>query len=108
MRIALPLIGFKQPPSDGIQGEIERETLESEGVSPQDFRVSSMPEISASGGLRTISASMILLSTDGASRDSVDPSKQRVGLSFTLHRGSYATTLLREFMKPRDLVKAGF
>ncbi|MFQ6081601.1 MAG: tRNA pseudouridine(13) synthase TruD, partial [Candidatus Bathyarchaeia archaeon] len=108
MRIALPLIGFKQPSSDGIQGEIERETLESEGVSPRDFRVSSMPEISAPGGLRTTLASMIHLSIEGASSDSANPSKRKVGLSFTLHRGSYATILLREFMKPRDLIKAGF
>jgi len=108
MRVAVPLIGFKQPPSDGIQGEIERETLESEGVSPRDFRVSFMPEISASGGLRTTLASMIHLYVEGASSDSVNSSKRKVGLSFTLHRGSYATILLREFMKPRDLIKAGF
>ena len=108
MRIAVPLIGFKQPPSDGIQGEIERETLESEGVSPRNFRVSSMPEIRASGGLRTTLASTTHPSTEGASGDSVNSSKRKVGLSFTLHRGSYATILLREFMKPRDLIKAGF
>ena len=108
MRIAVPLIGFKQPPSDGIQGGIERENLKSEGVSPRDFRVSSMPEISASGVLRTTLASMIHPSTEGTSSDSVNPSKRKVGLSFTLHRGSYATILLREFMKPRDLIKAGF
>jgi len=108
MRIALPLVGFKQPPSDGIQGEIENEILESEGVSPQDFHVSSIPEISASGGLRTILAPMIHLSTEGASSDSINPYKRKVKLSFTLHRGSYATILLREFMKPRDIIEAGF
>jgi tRNA pseudouridine13 synthase len=108
MRIAVPLIGFKQPPSDGIQGEIERETLESEGVSPRDFHVSSMPEISAPGGLRTALAPVIRPSIDGASSDPANPSKRKVALSFTLHRGSYATILLREFMKPRNLIKAGF
>jgi len=27
---------------------------------------------------------------------------------FTLHRGSYATVLLREFMKPEDPASSGF
>jgi len=108
MRIAVPLIGFKQPPSNGIQGEIEQEILESEGVSPRNFHVSSMPEVSAPGGLRTTLAPIIHLSTEGASSDSVNPSKRKVKLSFTLHRGSYATILLREFMKSRDIIEAGF
>ncbi len=29
-------------------------------------------------------------------------------LEFTLLRGAYATVLLREIMKPKDLIKAGF
>ena len=29
-------------------------------------------------------------------------------VSFTLSRGSYATILLREIMKPQDPIKAGF
>jgi len=107
-RIAVPLIGFKQPPSNGIQGEIEREIIESEGISPRDFHVSSMPEISASGGLRTTLGPIIHLSAEEASSDSVNSSKRKVKLSFTLHRGSYATILLREFMKTRDIIEAGF
>jgi len=108
MHIAVPLIGFKQPPSQGVQGEIERETLEIENANPQDFYVSFMPEVSASGELRTILAPTTDLSIGEASRDSENPSKRKTRLNFTLHRGSYATVLLREFMKPRDLIKAGF
>lgn len=107
-RVAIPLIGFKQQPSDGVQGEIEREILEAENVVPRDFYVSSMPEASAPGGLRTILASIINLSVGEASRDSASPRKRKMELDFTLHRGSYATVLLREFMKPRNLIKAGF
>lgn len=107
-QIAIPLIGFKQQPSGGVQGEIEREILEAENVAPRDFYVSSMAETSAPGGLRTILAPMIDLSVEEVSRDSASPRKRKVGLSFTLHRGSYATVLLREFMKPRNIIKAGF
>jgi len=107
-RVALPLIGFKQQPSDGVQGEIEREVLEAENVAPRDFYVSSMPEAGAPGTLRTILAPVIDFSVEEASRDSASPRKRKMGLGFTLHRGSYATVLLREFMKPRNLIKAGF
>lgn len=108
MRVAIPLIGYKQQPSDGVQGEIEREILEAENLAPRDFYVSSMPETSAPGRLRTILASMIDFSVEEASRDSESLRKRKMGLGFTLHRGSYATVLLREFMKPRNLIKAGF
>jgi tRNA pseudouridine13 synthase len=108
MQVAIPLVGFKQPPSQGVQGEIEKEILETENVNPQDFQISFMPEVSAPGMLRTILAPATNLSVEKASRDSANPSKRKTRLGFTLHRGSYATVLLREFMKPRDLIKAGF
>ncbi len=108
MRIAIPLIGFKQKPSDGLQGEIEREILETENLTPKDFKVSSMPEISAPGGLRTVLTPVLNLSIEDLSEDQANPSKRALKLGFLLHRGSYATVLLREFMKPQDLIKAGF
>jgi tRNA pseudouridine13 synthase len=108
MRVAIPLVGVKQPPSQGVQGEIEQELLETENVSPQNFHISFMPEVTASGMLRPILAPAINLSIEETSKDSENPSKRKTRLSFTLHRGSYATVLLREFMKPRDLIKAGY
>jgi len=108
MRLAIPLIGFKQSPSQGIQGEIEGKILENEGIASKDFKVSSMPETSATGELRTILTPVINFSAPEISKDPHNPSKRRVTLGFTLHRGSYATVLLREFMKPRNLIRAGF
>jgi tRNA(Glu) U13 pseudouridine synthase TruD len=40
--------------------------------------------------------------------DSVSPARQQIELSFTLKKGSYATVVLREFMKPENLVASGF
>ncbi len=108
MCLALPIVGFRQSLSDGLQGEIEREILEREGVSPADFHISLMPEISVRGGLRTILAPIIDLSTGETTEDPANPSKMKTSFAFTLHRGSYATVLLREFMKPIDLTEAGF
>jgi len=108
MLAAIPLVGFRQPCSEGMQGEIEREILEAEGVSPEGFRIPLMPEICAPGGLRTIRAPVIDFSIKGIFEDSLNPSRRGVNLSFRLHRGAYATVLLREFMKPRNLIDAGF
>jgi tRNA pseudouridine13 synthase len=108
MRLALPLVGFKQRVSQEVQGEIERRVLEEEGVSPRDFRVSAMPGMSSRGQLRAITAPLMGFSLNDVSGDKGGTLKRAVEVDFTLYRGSYATVALREFMKPRDPVKAGF
>jgi len=108
MCIALPLIGFEQNPSAGVQGEIEKEILETERLTPKDFRISSLPETSSRGVLRTALTPIINLSIEELSKDWTNSSSQALKLGFMLHRGSYATVLLREYMKPHDLIAAGF
>jgi tRNA pseudouridine13 synthase len=108
MRLALPLIGFKQKPSQGLQGEIEKQILEEEGITPENFKIHFMPEISLKGELRTVLTQLISFQLIDVSTDSVKPHKNKAKLSFILPRGSYATILLRELMKPRNLIKARF
>jgi tRNA pseudouridine13 synthase len=108
MRVAIPLLGFKQKPSDGKQGEIEHDIIETENVAQRNFYVTAMPEIGAPGRLRAILAPTIDLFMEHPTKDATNPSKLEMQVDFTLHRGSYATVLLREFMKPRDLIEAGF
>jgi tRNA pseudouridine13 synthase len=106
--VALPLVGFKQSISSGRQGEIEREILEAENVKPNDFHVPLMPKISSPGGLRAVLASINGLSFEKPARDQANRSKRQIRIGFMLPSGSYATVLLREFMKPQNLVKARF
>jgi tRNA pseudouridine13 synthase len=106
--VALPLVGFRQSISAGMQGEIEKEILEAENVKPSDFRVPQMPKISSPGGLRTVLASINSLSVEKPAQDKANRSKRQIRMNFMLPSGSYATILLREFMKPRNLVKARF
>jgi len=105
--VAIPLIGFKQSLSNGAQGEIEQSVLEKEEVKPEDFKLSSMSEISMRGGLRTVLTPL----TDFVAKPTEDhenSSKCKLRLRFTLRKGSYATIPLREFMKPQNPVEAGF
>ena len=106
--IAIPLIGFKQPPSEGVQGEIEQSILGSEKVTQNDFYVSSVPKMSAAGELRAAMTPLINLNVEKPSKDELNSGKKKIRISFTMHRGCYATVVLREFMKPRNLIQAGF
>ncbi|MGB8779484.1 MAG: tRNA pseudouridine(13) synthase TruD [Candidatus Bathyarchaeia archaeon] len=107
VRLAIPLIGFRQHTSRGVQGEIESRILEEEGVSPHDFKVSEMQEMGSRGELRAIATPLLDFTLNDVS-DAGDPQNRTIKVDFTLYRGSYATIVLREFMKPHDVVKAGF
>lgn len=108
MRLALPLIGFRQRLSQGAQGEIERQILEKEGIVLEQFRIKALLDISLRGGLRTAISPFRDFSREQVARDSASPSKYKARVSFTLYRSSYATMILRELMKPRNPIKAGF
>jgi len=108
LRIALPLIGMKQKPSEGVMGENQRNILEKEGVEPKDFRVSARRIMSGKGELRAIISPIKEFSVQSIASKEDIRDRVEAGLSFMLLRGSYATMLLREIMKPRDPVASGF
>jgi len=108
MCVSAPLIGPEQPSSRGVQGEIEETILEAENVAPEKFQLSFMPEATAEGRVRPILNPVWNLLQEEISADSENKDKQMMKLGFTLNRGSYATVVLREFMKPQDLIEAGY
>ena len=88
--VTLPLIGFETKLAEGIQGEIERAVLNDEEVSQGNFRVEENPELGSRGTRR-------------AALCPVKPQIRVEGniaeLEFVLPKGSYATVVLREYMK---------
>ncbi len=78
--------GYSARFAGGVQGEIERSVLEDEGVSLDAFR--RFRKMSAQGGRRKIIQRAEHLSVRGDT------------LRFFLEKGSYATLLLREIIKP--------
>jgi tRNA pseudouridine13 synthase len=108
MCVAAPLVGPDQPPSKGIQGEIEQAILEAENVTPAAFKIPSMPEATAEGRPRAVLNPVWNLVMEEVSEDKENEGKQMMKLGFTLNRGSYATVVLREFMKPQELIQAGY
>ncbi len=107
MRIALPIVGEKQKLSQGIMGEIEKQVLEEEEIDLESEQVNELSKVGGRGGLRTAITlirdfKVKKVSTNEEGRDS------QAALSFMLLRGSYATVLLREIMKPSDPIDSGF
>jgi tRNA pseudouridine13 synthase len=105
MRLAIPLVGFKQRPMLGRQGIIEKQILEEEGVSIEDFRVTDLPEAAEKGKLRTATTPINEFSLEESTHGQ---SNGIARVAFMLYRGSYATVLLREIMKPADVISQGY
>ncbi|PVX23988.1 MAG: tRNA pseudouridine(13) synthase TruD [Candidatus Bathyarchaeum sp.] len=108
MCVAAPLVGPNLPPSKGTQGEIEQQILEAENVSPEQFKINFMPEATAEGRVRAILNPVWNLQQEEIGEDKENEGKHTMKVGFTLNRGSYATVVLREFMKPQKLIEAGY
>jgi tRNA pseudouridine13 synthase len=93
--LALPFVGYSYYKKTRFDFQISK-ILETEEITPKDFFIKEMQEISSEGGFRQAS----IQCTEYFSKDTT--------VEFTLSRGSFATILLREIMKPEDPILAGF
>ncbi len=75
---------------------------------PEQFKISYMPEVTAEGRLRVIFNPVWNLVQEEISQDKNSDEGMMIKLGFTLNRGSYATVILREFMKSQNLISAGY
>lgn len=85
------LVGYNTRFS-GVQGEIELGVLREEGVEPDDFRIRHMPKVATGGDVRWLSVNPVI--------DSIRAEGDSLVFDFKMPKGTYATVLLREFMKP--------
>jgi tRNA pseudouridine13 synthase len=95
--ITAPLPGYKTEFASGIPGEIEQEVLQELRVSLEGFNIEEIPEMSSKGTRREV-----LLQAEPkveVADDDLNPGKSKAVLEFMLPKGSYATTVLREYMK---------
>ncbi len=107
LRVALPIFGVKQKLSQGIMGQIENEVLEQEEVEAENLRFNVLSRTGGKGGLRTVVTPVKDFKLQSVSAR-VDSNGSLAKVSFMLLRGSYATVVLREIMKPSDPITAGF
>jgi tRNA pseudouridine13 synthase len=107
LRLALPIFGIKQKLSQGVMGQIENEVLEQEGLETTNLPFNVLSRTGGKGGLRTTVTPIRDFKLQSISA-SADGDGVQATVSFMLLRGSYATVVLREIMKPFDLITAGF
>ena len=93
--LSIPLVGYSYYKKTRFHYQISK-ILESEEILPRDFFLKEMQELSSEGGFRNSS-----IKCD-------DVNVRNNTISFTLSRGSYATIVMREIMKPNDPIIAGF
>ena len=93
--LALPFVGYSYYKKTRFDFQISK-ILEQEEITPKDFFIKEMQEASSEGGFRQAA----IHCTDYSSHGNV--------VEFSLSRGSFATILLREIMKPQDPLIAGF
>lgn len=95
--ITAPLPGYITEFASGIPGEIEQEVLRELNVPLEGFNVEKISEMSSKGMRREV-----LLKVEPkfeVANDELNPGKSKAILEFMLPKGSYATTVLREYMK---------
>jgi tRNA pseudouridine13 synthase len=93
--IAIPLVGYSYFKKTRFDYHIS-EILSEQQVSAKDFYINQMQEISNEGGFRT---ARLVCDDFTAKNDTA---------SFVLRRGSFATIVMREIIKPADPLEAGF
>ncbi|MBN2111175.1 MAG: tRNA pseudouridine(13) synthase TruD [Methanosarcinaceae archaeon] len=99
--VTAPLIGFCTEMASGEPGKIELAAVAEMDMPVESFRVPEMPDM-ASKGLRR----EILIHCEPSfmvDEDELNPGKSKAILDFTLPKGCYATTVLREYMKVEPL-----
>ena len=93
--LALPFVGYSYYKKTRFDFQISK-ILQQEEIPPKDFFIKEMQEVSSEGGFRQAA----IHCSNYSSNDDV--------VEFSLSRGSFATILLREIMKPEDPIIAGF
>ena len=94
-RLSIPFVGYAYYKKTRFHYYIEK-ILKDEEITPKDFFSKEMQEISNEGGFRNSS----IKCDDYKIKDNV--------VSFLLSRGSFATIVLRELMKPHNPLASGF
>lgn len=94
--LALPFVGYSYYKKTRFDFQISK-VLDLEEISPKDFFIKEMQEVSNEGGFRQAAIDCTNYST--CDDDMIE---------FSLSRGSFATVLLREVMKPNNPMAAGF
>lgn len=92
----LPLAGYETEID-----EITEKILDDEKIKLEDFKISAMPELSSKGRYRDCFVEARDFKILDICEDELNTGKNKAIVQFSLLKGTYATTVIREFMKNR-------
>ena len=103
---AMFLVGYSYQPGKRRFDTICNEVLKSEGISKKDFYLKDLQELSLQGGFRQT----LLCCNNFKILNQKQNNKRNdlINVEFNLPKGSYATILMRELIKPKNPIKSGF
>src|SRR3989338_3119492 len=91
--IKIPIVGFGYNPEE-YDSKISEETdniLKKENISPRDFIIKQLPELSSEGASRTSLSDVKDFQILSAGEDEMNPGMKKIKVEFMLSKGSYAT-----------------
>ncbi len=96
-QIVIPIVGFdfEHVSFEGSMGKIITTILEKEQISPAQFRLKDLPTLSSRGTFRPL-----LVNPVNYHSSILKIKETAVQICFDLPKGSYASVILREFIKP--------
>jgi tRNA pseudouridine13 synthase len=98
--IEVPLVGFGTRVEDDTMRAIITALLHAETITPQDFIIREIPQLSLEGGMRKVVMNVDNFTVVETGDDELHAGKRKVVLSFTLPKGSYATMVVRRLFHP--------
>ncbi len=99
--LTIPIIGFTGIP-DATTAEIKNiiETvMKQESITINDFIIKQIPELTLEGELRSLVTEIKELTIGPLEADELNPDKNKLKISFSLGKGSYATMVIRALFK---------
>jgi tRNA pseudouridine13 synthase len=98
-QLVIPIVGydFERVPFDGQMGKIIQSILKAEKITPAQFRVKELPMLSSRGTFRPL----LVTPTNFKSNIVKLEEETAIQIGFDLPKGSYASVILREFIKPK-------
>lgn len=107
-RLAGPLIGYATPDLPGPGGDLANRLLAEEGVTRRDFLLPATPELASAGSSRPVWVNLPPIASE-LECTPARPAEEEDGirLRFALPKGTYATILLREFLKSGATTRSG-
>ncbi|MCW6160116.1 MAG: tRNA pseudouridine(13) synthase TruD [Candidatus Micrarchaeales archaeon] len=79
---------------DNEINEVEKEVINGLGITQEQFKVKSMPELNCKGAYKVLFAPYVNFS--------YETRENEIGIQFSLPSGSYATVLMEEFLKRKN------